>query len=214
MKKSMLAVLAAGLLLAACDKYGEGRKHLKDGQFEKAAIYFKNRVQKNPNDAYAHNELGFAYLKLGMMAEAEDEFGKALAIKPDYFEARFNRGTALMNLRRYNEASKVLGEALKQKPDHVPALINHAWSALIAGDLDAAETNFKRLRELSPLTDLKDLETTIAEAKRMRSALPPAPAAGSTADDAPGPAPSAPAGATVKSGSPAAPAPEAGAAPR
>src|SRR6185437_12539711 len=54
-------------------------------------------VQKHPNDAIGHYELGTAE-SAGNPDEAERELSRALALKPDFGPARFARG--LLNYRR------------------------------------------------------------------------------------------------------------------
>ncbi len=57
----------------------------------------KQAARKNPDDAEAHNNLGVAYVNLGMYKEAIEAFKQAIRIDPDFVEAHCNLGLAYTN---------------------------------------------------------------------------------------------------------------------
>ena len=52
-------------------------------------------MQIQSDYVYAHNNLGLAYMNLGRMAEAEEQFREALRLKPEYPQAHLNLGLLL-----------------------------------------------------------------------------------------------------------------------
>jgi Flp pilus assembly protein TadD len=56
--------------------------------------FWRDAVQKAPNKARPHNNLGEQYSKLGRLDDAISEYKRALAILPAFETARNNLGTA------------------------------------------------------------------------------------------------------------------------
>jgi len=54
---------------------------------------WKEEVRKNPDDAYAHFGLGYAYVISGKWKEAIKSHKQAIRINPDYAEAHFIKHT-------------------------------------------------------------------------------------------------------------------------
>ena len=78
---------------------------------------WKDCVEKSPQQARPHNNLGNALAKQGRLAEAVDHYLKALRIKPDYVKAHNNLGNALAKQGRTSEAINHFLQALRIKPD-------------------------------------------------------------------------------------------------
>ena len=84
MRKYLLHVLIISFvfLLAATASYA--------GELEDA----KEDVRNNPDDAWAHNNLGFAYGISGKHKEAIESYKQAIEFDPDYAKAHYNLGLA------------------------------------------------------------------------------------------------------------------------
>ena len=54
----------------------------------------KEEVRKNPDDAVAHDNLGYTYDNLGKYEEAIESYKQAIRIDPDYALAHSNLGNA------------------------------------------------------------------------------------------------------------------------
>jgi len=81
-------------------------------------------VEKSPQKARAHNNLGKALSSQGRTAEAIDHFLQALRIKPYYVEAHNNLGNALDKQGRIKEAIDHYVKALCIKPNSADAHYN------------------------------------------------------------------------------------------
>ena len=81
-------------------------------------------VEKSPQKARPHQNLGVALAKHDRTEEAIESFLQALRIKPEYVVALNNFGTVLVNEGRLDEAVSQYEKALILKPDSAKALYN------------------------------------------------------------------------------------------
>lgn len=87
-------------LLCACHLYAgsnlsSGIQLLKNGDFEKAMAFFKEKVKENEEDATAAYYLGRTYLELGNYKKGIDSFKKAIELKDDVADYHFWLAQAL-----------------------------------------------------------------------------------------------------------------------
>ena len=83
-----------------------------------AVAHLEAALQRNPNVAEIHYELGSALGRLGKDADALTQFAEASRLKPDLVDARFNYGVALARSHRYAEAAAEFRETLRLRPQH------------------------------------------------------------------------------------------------
>lgn len=62
----------------------QGGQLAKDGKYKDAIALLTAIVEKTPQDANAHNWLGYSYRKLKDMAMAATHYRAALSLKPDH----------------------------------------------------------------------------------------------------------------------------------
>ena len=86
--KNKKAILLTSLLLIL---YGNGT-YLRNYVFKTPISMWFDVVQKSPNLARAHGNLGKSYMDLGHNLEARRSFEKALELEPDFAEALVNLG--------------------------------------------------------------------------------------------------------------------------
>jgi tetratricopeptide (TPR) repeat protein len=86
-------------------------------------------VVKDPNIAYAWNNLGRCFNERKAWGEAIEAINKALSLEPNQLEALFNRGRALFELKRFQESRDDFRAAQALQPDN----------AVIADNLRQAE---------------------------------------------------------------------------
>jgi superkiller protein 3 len=65
------------------------------GDTNQAFSDYKAAAAKDPNNVYAHYDLGFIYQKQGNTANAATEYRKALLINPKFGDALYNMGVLL-----------------------------------------------------------------------------------------------------------------------
>jgi len=85
----------------------------------------KEEVRKNPDDAVAHFNLGYAYGESGRYQEAIESYKQAIRIDPDHAEAHNNLGNAYLQLNDRDSAPADLSlpqapiAIVKQEPEPV-----------------------------------------------------------------------------------------------
>ena len=67
-----------------------------------------SRLDLEPTDDDAVRGLGSAYVNLGKMAEAEETYKRAIAIRPNYWREYNALGALYMSEGRYSEAAGML----------------------------------------------------------------------------------------------------------
>lgn len=66
------------------------RQAVEAQELERKADLYRQGLDLCPNNAYAHNDLGTVYLRMGKPDQAREQYRKALALKPDMEETRRN----------------------------------------------------------------------------------------------------------------------------
>ena len=106
-------------------------------------------VQKHPNDAIGHYELGTAECS-GNPEEAERELNRALALKPDLGAARFARGLLIYKRGKPELALADFEFAAKRDPDN-PAVLNRLGETYMAlNRTEDAVRVFRKATEAAP----------------------------------------------------------------
>ena len=146
----LLAPLFLCLLLAvfstACsgntdaDFKAEGRKLMQEGNPQGAVVFFKNALEKTPDDFEARFALAGAYRKLGKMDQAEAELQKCLRLAPD--NAELHMELARLSMLRQKPAA-VLEHVAKAEAKAGPS----AESRELAGMAHALSKEFSSLDE-------------------------------------------------------------------
>ncbi|MBV8165788.1 MAG: tetratricopeptide repeat protein, partial [Alphaproteobacteria bacterium] len=67
--------------------FAAGEKAAKAGDYNQAVAQLEKVVQRDPNNAEAHNYLGYSLRKLGQYDRAGSHYRAALQLKPDFMEA-------------------------------------------------------------------------------------------------------------------------------
>ena len=124
---------------------------------------WKEEVRMNPDDAYAHFGLGYAYVISGKWKEAIKSYKQAIRINPDYAEAHCALGYVYGNpagLGKYQEAIKSFKQAIRLDPDYAEAHFNLGGVYSYLNDRDSANSvkcKYFRISNDSSLMALLDL---------------------------------------------------------
>jgi Flp pilus assembly protein TadD len=98
-----------------------GTLHFEDGNFEKAAEYFRRAVTAQPENPLAQYNLGSVLEEMNQLEEARDHLRKAVSLDPGSSDAHYNLAFVCEKLRALPEARKHWRAYLQLDP-------NSPWS--------------------------------------------------------------------------------------
>lgn len=126
-------------------QYNSGVKLMKKGQFAEAQAKFEAALEKNPNMAEAHNNLGYSLRRQGPenFTLALSHYDRAIALDDELAEAYMYRGVlhmlmgneekALQDHRTLTGLDRKLADALQaaiasgEEPDSLDGLTTRKW---------------------------------------------------------------------------------------
>jgi tetratricopeptide (TPR) repeat protein/mono/diheme cytochrome c family protein len=107
-------------------------------------------LRKEPDNARARVDLGFALLRDRNLDEAERQFRAAAQSQPDYARGRYFLGLVLRQKNRVAEARAEFEAALRLDPTDGKSHGNLGFLCAEQGDLDAAQAHFQAALRLNP----------------------------------------------------------------
>jgi len=100
-------------------------------------------------------DVGWRYLQVDDLKNADLEFGVALKLGPRLYPARTGQGYVAMAMRDYPRALNAFDAALEVEAKYVPALVGRGQALLATDRTDSALEAFEKALALDPsLTDL------------------------------------------------------------
>ena len=121
----------------------------------------KQAVDENPTSIAAHLNLGFAYLELGSMRQAEAEFKSVVHLDPRAPSGYYWLGGVYFLQARYEEAIDVFQRALEQLPGWSAAYHALGMSHFERHNHDAAETAFNKALKLMQKSQSSRYEVSV-----------------------------------------------------
>ena len=112
--------------------------------------YYRDFLQKNPNNLDARITYGSMLNQAGRYEQAVAEYGRVLAAAPNNISANNNIANALAKLKRYPEAKTHYLKAIAADPRYVEAYVNLGVVLTWTGDLAGAETYFRKALSIDP----------------------------------------------------------------
>ena len=134
---------------------------------------WKEKINKNPNDAEAHANLGAVYQKKNNFQEALKQYEKAETLNPSNITTRLNIGTLYQAQKEYETAIAAYDTIIAVNPNHLQAYLYKAQCYKEMGNKDAALQNYKLALNLDPSNQaLKDevysmYETTMSQDEKL-----------------------------------------------
>jgi len=107
-------------------------------------------IKKSPLKSRTHTNLGFQYLKLGLIDKAEWHMREAIRLDPESGNANLNLGLIYMLRGHYDEAVAQFKKVLARWPDWASAHSDLGVVYRRKGMLDAAEAQFKEALRIIP----------------------------------------------------------------
>lgn len=138
---------------------------MKAGNMKNAKSLLLDLLNKQPNLANAHVNLGIVYIKTKSFDEAENSLNRALAINPNNIYALNQIGFLYRRQGKFDEARKSYEKAIAVKSDYANAHLNLAiLYDLYMYKLDKAIEHYEIYKELVK-EDAKQTEKWIFELK-------------------------------------------------
>ena len=100
--------------------------------------------------ALAHTNLGNAYSERGDLANAENEYKRAIGIHPGFLDAHNNLGIIYARENHFPQAEEQFRTAIRIDPDHLGAHNNLGILYSKMGQLNKAENQFKIVLNQKP----------------------------------------------------------------
>jgi tetratricopeptide (TPR) repeat protein len=122
---------------------GDHRRELQEA-------VLRHRLEKNPNDAVAHMNLGAILLSRLDPQAAVTELQTAARLEPNQPEVRNMLGLGLATLNRNADAIAQFDLALKARPDYASARFNLAAAQAKLGRIDEAIQNLRKVLAANP----------------------------------------------------------------
>lgn len=130
----------------ALDAVNEGNRFREQGNLEVALHCFEKAMTIDPECAEAYNYAAVVCFLKGMIAEAEDYYGRALELRSDYAEA-FNNKANLLNVQgKIAESNHYYSRALEIRPDLAHARSNFLLSMNYNPDVTQEEIYLQSLK--------------------------------------------------------------------
>jgi Flp pilus assembly protein TadD len=167
------------------DLLDEAQAAMDKNEYQAAITPLQKFLAEQPDVAYAHFQLGYAYTALKRTAEAQAEYERCIALDPKMAEAQLNLGILLLNSDP-RAATTPLGKAVQLQPSQSRPRYLLGLAQERSGDLAGAAQSFEGVTHLDPkdadaLTHLGgimlQLEKPVEAEGKFRQALEIAPKA-------------------------------------
>lgn len=135
---------------AFLDSAGAGALAYAAGDYEKALADFQAAIERNPDDAESHSNLGQMLVRLKRVEEALPHFDRAIEILPQRWAYHFNRARALALLERWDDAIAGYRRTQALFPGDYATTFNLAQALHRKGDEAAAVEEYLEAIELNP----------------------------------------------------------------
>jgi tetratricopeptide (TPR) repeat protein len=94
---------------------------MQQGKWQEALAECQKLIQQQPAIPKLHGYLGFCYMKLNQIPQAEAAFRKAITLDPNYWEAGIKLAQCLDRMMKYKEALQIAEHYQHMRPND-PAL--------------------------------------------------------------------------------------------
>jgi len=111
-------------------------------------VLWSKTVKSAPNSLVAHGGLGMAYLKRGMLNEAQQEFEMAIKLYPNHAKSYYNLGLVYHQKGILKKAMENFNRSVTLNPDFMRAHYNLATLYAQQGSMDLAIRHYVKVTEL------------------------------------------------------------------
>ncbi len=107
-------------------------------------------LAKYPDKALAYNNRGLALAEQSRLAEAIEDYDRAIFLEPDYVKAFNNRGSAKLLRGDHEAAIRDFNQALRLDPAYAESYYNRGLALDYLGDTEGAIRDYGEAIELKP----------------------------------------------------------------
>lgn len=111
----------------------------------------RSRLEKNPDNWFAHSALSTALATQGRLDEALSHIHTAIGLLPGHPQLHYNLANTLLAMHRTDEAIEGYTRALAIEPDHPKAHNNLAVALQRSGQLERAIHHYRQQLTVSPM---------------------------------------------------------------
>jgi tetratricopeptide (TPR) repeat protein len=140
------AAIGSGIVLGSL----AGLTVVQVGYWHDLGTLFRRALEIDPNNAFAHYNVGVSLREKGQHASAAKHFQEATKLAPIAIDAQLELAGALARDGRIDEAEKILDAQLRLSPDSEMSLLNRAMVLIEKGDLTLAAADCQRVLEINP----------------------------------------------------------------
>src|SRR5579859_6165096 len=132
------------------DLLDEAQRDIDANNFEAAIAPLQKFIAEQPDVAFGHFQLAYAYTGLKRSDEARAEYERAIALDPKMPEACLNLGILLLDAQQYAAAVTALSKAVDLLPAQSRPRALLAVAQDRSGDQEAAARSFEGVLHLDP----------------------------------------------------------------
>lgn len=118
--------------------------------FDNAKEMFKKCITLEPNNPYAHKDLGVLYLKMNCYDWAVDEMREAIALEDNIAEFHYSLGVSYMMLNNPEDAKKEFLKAIEIEPENADSLAYLGYIYLTEQNYDDSQKVLQKAIKYEP----------------------------------------------------------------
>ena len=130
--------------------YNLAFNYVELADFDNAKEMFKKCIILEPNNPYAHKDLGVLYLKMNCYEWAVDEMLEAIELEDDVAEFHYSLGVAYMMLSNMEDAKKSFHKALDIDSSYVDAMAYLGYAYLLEKNYEKTNEYLQKAIEIDP----------------------------------------------------------------
>jgi tetratricopeptide (TPR) repeat protein len=133
------------------------------GKFDQAEIYWGELIDYLPDEAAVWSNRGNVRVSQNKLAEALEDYNRAIALAPEQPDPYLNRGAALEGLGRWQEAIADYSQVLTLSPDDAAAYNNRGNAQAGLDHWETALADYQKAADLDPKFAFARVNAALAE---------------------------------------------------
>lgn len=130
--------------------YNLAYSYVQIGDYDNAKEMFKKCIILEPNNPYAHKDLGVLYLKMNCYDWAVEEMLEAIELEDDVAEFYYSLGVAYLMLSNIADGKKALLKAVELDSNDPDTLAFLGYTFMLERDMDKAQTALQQALSIDP----------------------------------------------------------------